>query len=135
MVNSRSIRSEDREIGSRLRWMRSVLRTTRRELGNVLGVSAQQILKYEIGQSRISAGQLVAITRALKMPVTRLFGEDAASLSNPDSVIIAQLVHDFSTLDPDLQEMIVRLTRTLALRAGHGSPAAEADPENTCVNK
>lgn len=117
MAGPRSVTDDDREIGARLRWARGALGATRREFAQVLGVSAQQVLKYELGHSRISAGQLVAIARAFKIPFSRLFGDATADLPISQYQATIQLVRDFSMLDADLQGAVVELTRTLASRA------------------
>jgi transcriptional regulator with XRE-family HTH domain len=116
MAGPRSVTDDDREIGARLRWARGALSATRRDFAQVLGVSAQQVLKYELGHSRISAGQLVAIARAFKIPFSRLFGEDAADMPVPQYQATIQLFRDFNMLDADLQGAVVKLTRTLASR-------------------
>ena len=116
LAGPRSVTDDDREIGTRLRWARGALGATRREFAEVLGVSAQQVLKYELGHSRISAGQLVAIARAFKIPFSRLFGDAATNLPVSQYQATIQLFRNFSMLDADLQAAVVNLTRTLASR-------------------
>jgi transcriptional regulator with XRE-family HTH domain len=116
MAGSRRVTDGDREIGARLQWARGALGATRREFAEVLGVSAQQILKYELGQSRVSAGQLVAIARAFKIPFSRLFGEAVTDLPESQYQAMIQLFQYFSALDTDLQGAVVKLTRALASR-------------------
>jgi len=108
------VSSNDREIAARLRWVRAVLGRTRRELAEVLGVSIQQVMHYEVGRSRISAGQLVAVARALNVPIGRLFGEDIAALPVSNTDVTAKLIRNFNALDPAAQNDVLKLIRTLA---------------------
>src|SRR5436305_13108590 len=50
------------------------------ELGNLLGVTFQQVQKYEKGVNRVGAGRLVRVGEALDVPVSSFFGgTDAGS--------------------------------------------------------
>jgi len=114
MARPRGASSDDREIGARLRWARQAIRVTRAQVGEVLGVSGQQILYYERGRSRMSAGQLVAVARAFKIPIARLFGEIDSDPSIERYKASIQLIHDFSALDESLQKIVLDLARALA---------------------
>jgi transcriptional regulator with XRE-family HTH domain len=116
MAGPRGVTSDDREIGARLRWARQAIGATRRQLGEVLGVSGQQILKYELGRSRISAGQLVAVARAFKIPIVRLFGEIDTDASVERYKANIELFHNFSSLDEGLQKIVTDLAKALASR-------------------
>ena len=48
----------DQHVGRRLRWRREELALSQQELADRLGVTFQQIQKYENGRNRISAGRL-----------------------------------------------------------------------------
>ena len=52
-------------LGARIRSLRVSARMTMAELGSLLGVTHQQIHKYERGQNRISVSTLLALARAL----------------------------------------------------------------------
>ena len=57
----------DTHVGNRIRLRRSFLRISQEKLGEQLGVSFQQVQKYEKGSNRIGAGQLFYIARQLKV--------------------------------------------------------------------
>ena len=63
----------DRHVGSRVRMRRLLLGMSQEKLGEAVGVTFQQLQKYEKGTNRISAGRLLVISRALRMPVSRFF--------------------------------------------------------------
>jgi len=57
----------DTHVGNRIRLRRSFLRISQEKLGEHLGVTFQQIQKYEKGSNRIGAGQLFQIAKLLKV--------------------------------------------------------------------
>lgn len=63
----------DRHVGRRVRLRRTLLGLTQQELGEQIGVTFQQIQKYERGTNRISASRLWEISRVLKVPVSFFF--------------------------------------------------------------
>jgi transcriptional regulator with XRE-family HTH domain len=63
----------DVEVGRRIRAKRLMLRLTQTELGDQLGVSFQQIQKYERGKNRVGAGRLQSIAKILCEPVSFFF--------------------------------------------------------------
>jgi transcriptional regulator with XRE-family HTH domain len=73
-------------IGERIRIRRTLLGLSQSELGKVLGLSFQQMQKYERGASSIGAGQLCEVAKALDAPVSFFYdGLDGVSVpSNSD---------------------------------------------------
>jgi transcriptional regulator with XRE-family HTH domain len=65
----------DREIGARIRLRRITIGLSQERLGARIGVTFQQIQKYEKGANRIGAGRLQAIAAALGVPVGSLYAE------------------------------------------------------------
>jgi transcriptional regulator with XRE-family HTH domain len=63
----------DKYIGARMRQNRLALDISQASLGNVLGVSLQQIQKYESGQDRVSAARLFDICKALNVALSSMF--------------------------------------------------------------
>jgi transcriptional regulator with XRE-family HTH domain len=60
----------DRFVGQQLRQGRRELGLTQDGLANLIGVTFQQIQKYEAGHSRMAAGRLRDVAIALKKPIT-----------------------------------------------------------------
>lgn len=63
----------DTHVGRRLRLRREILRLSQEQVATAIGVTFQQIQKYEQGRNRVSASRLYDICRVLNMPVTYLF--------------------------------------------------------------
>ena len=63
----------DIHVGARIRLRRSFLRISQEKLGEQLGVSFQQVQKYEKGSNRIGAGQLFQIAKFLKVDLGYFF--------------------------------------------------------------
>jgi transcriptional regulator with XRE-family HTH domain len=65
----------DVHVGQRLRLRRSLMGMSQERLGEALGLTFQQIQKYERGANRIGSSRLYAISRALEVPVAWFFEE------------------------------------------------------------
>ena len=63
----------DQHVGSRVRMRRMMLAMSQTNLGNALGLTFQQVQKYEKGTNRIGASRLQQISRTLQVPVAFLF--------------------------------------------------------------
>jgi transcriptional regulator with XRE-family HTH domain len=72
----RSASAVDRYIGARVREQRLALDMSQEQLGTILGVSLQQIQKYERGVNRVSAARLYSICKALKVSLSSMFERD-----------------------------------------------------------
>ncbi|WP_144755220.1 helix-turn-helix domain-containing protein [Bartonella saheliensis] len=105
----------DISIGKRIRHRRISMRLSQKELGNHLGVSFQQIQKYEKGFNRVSAGRLQEIANALEVPITFFYADISKedipeNLSHNDQEIYSEkeqtLVKTFRELHPKKQKAI-----------------------------
>lgn len=63
----------DRIVGQRLRWRRRELKLTQEQLGEKLGLTFQQVQKYEKGVNRISAGRLFEMSQVLGITMTYFY--------------------------------------------------------------
>lgn len=63
----------DRHVGQRIRMRRMMRSMSQEKLADELGLSFQQVQKYEKGTNRVSAGRLVQIANVLVVPVTFFF--------------------------------------------------------------
>jgi transcriptional regulator with XRE-family HTH domain len=63
----------DQYIGARMREGRHKLNMTQESLGELLGVTFQQIQKYEKGRNRVSAARLFEICEALDVSLASMF--------------------------------------------------------------
>jgi transcriptional regulator with XRE-family HTH domain len=69
----------DTHVGRRIRLRRTLLRMSREDLGDAVGLSSQSIQKYENGAIRIGASRLYDLSRAMHVPVAFFFDD----MSNP----------------------------------------------------
>ena len=76
MANKKQPNPIDIHVGSRVRLRRMMLGMSQERLGENLGITFQQIQKYEKGTNRIGASRLQHIARVLTVPVSFFF-EDA----------------------------------------------------------
>ena len=63
----------DRRIGRAIRLYRRVRNVTQGQLGHALGVTYQQVQKFETGRNRIAVSRLFQISAALRVPVDVFF--------------------------------------------------------------
>src|SRR4249920_528564 len=63
----------DRHVGSRVRMRRMMLSMSQEKLGDALGLTFQQVQKYEKGTNRIGASRLQQISNILQVPVAFFF--------------------------------------------------------------
>ncbi|WP_371396326.1 helix-turn-helix domain-containing protein [Fretibacter rubidus] len=69
----RSANPVDTHVGSRIRVRRQVLKMSQEKLGDMLGVTFQQVQKYERGANRVGASRLWKMSRVLDVPVSFFF--------------------------------------------------------------
>ena len=69
----KSTGSIDKEIGSRVRMRRVSIGMSQEKLGDMLGLTFQQVQKYEKGTNRISVGRLVDIAKILGVDIHFFF--------------------------------------------------------------
>ena len=122
----------DVHVGSRIRLRRTMLGMSQEKLGESLGITFQQIQKYEKGTNRVGASRLQNISSVLNVPVSFFFedapGEptiDQAGFSEPSgsSYVVdflsssegLQLNRAFVKIsDPKVRKKIVDLVKTLS---------------------
>ncbi|MFN3658292.1 MAG: helix-turn-helix domain-containing protein [Pseudolabrys sp.] len=63
----------DKHVGSRVRMRRMMLSMSQEKLGDALGLTFQQVQKYEKGTNRIGASRLQQIAHILQVPVSFFF--------------------------------------------------------------
>ena len=72
-------------VGRRVRLLRKCQGMSQTELANAIGLTFQQVQKYEKGTNRISASKLFEIAQALNVEVAALFADATASNAGADS--------------------------------------------------
>ena len=80
----RSANPVDTHVGSRIRVRRQVLKMSQEKLGDRLGVTFQQVQKYERGANRVGASRLWKMSRVLDVPISFFFdGLEGADTDAP----------------------------------------------------
>ncbi|MBL8671627.1 MAG: helix-turn-helix transcriptional regulator [Alphaproteobacteria bacterium] len=132
----------DVHVGSRVRLRRTLLGMSQERLGKELGLTFQQVQKYERGANRIGASRLYDLCRVLDVPVSFFFddmseeGQLDASASVPADAEIQQgpdpmakretleLVRAYYRIgDPHLRRRIFELAKALAVPEDGGDDA------------
>lgn len=122
----------DVHVGTRVRLRRTMLSLSQEKLGESLGITFQQIQKYEKGTNRIGASRLQKLSEILKIPVSFFFEDvpgshqnSASELSETESPNYVvdflssteglQLNKAFANIkDPNVRKKIVDLVRSLS---------------------
>ena len=124
--NQRSAGKPDVELGKRIRLRRVELHISQSELADKLGVSFQQVQKYEKGVNRVGASRLQQIATALDVPVTFFYDDDGLgkrasddkreveSLLFVDSAFSLRLLRAYSTVPLPVQRQFVSLIESIA---------------------
>lgn len=90
-VRVRRADHKDAEVGLRVRSRRLEQRFSQTELAAKIGVTFQQVQKYEKGVNRIGAGRLQRIADALEVPVTFFFDGHKATKGDGNGSVFADL--------------------------------------------
>ncbi len=79
----------DVHVGSRVRLRRTLLGMSQERLGHAIGLTFQQVQKYERGANRIGASRLFDLSRVLDVPVSFFFDDinPAIKSSAPENVV------------------------------------------------
>jgi transcriptional regulator with XRE-family HTH domain len=112
---------KDVEVGRRVRAFRLNKGLSQEKLGDELGITFQQVQKYEKGVNRIGAGRLQRIAEILGVPVSEFF---ASSASVPSAGNLYELVDSASALrllrayaripDPQVKQAVTVLVEKIA---------------------
>jgi len=129
MNDERIANAVDRRLGQRVRARRLEISMSQEKLADLLGVTFQQVQKYEKGINRIAASRLFDIAAALDVPISNFFdglspmraqgvSENASEsfvhdvLATPEGL---QLVSLFAAIEsPRVRKRVVELVRAIA---------------------
>lgn len=114
-ADTKSPTPTDRRVGARIRMQRTLIGMSQEKLGELLGITFQQVQKYEKGTNRIGAGRLLAISNALGVPVTYFFEEYGAPSERSDLSAIERLLSTREGVA--LAEAFVRIESSALRRA------------------
>lgn len=129
--------TRDKVFGSRLRQRRNFLGMSQQSLGEAVGLTFQQVQKYEHGTNKISAARLIDFSEVLQVPVSYFFGgltdigektpralivSDTEQTSLQDDPILskesAQLLKNYYRIeDAELRKSVLKLVKQMADQA------------------
>jgi transcriptional regulator with XRE-family HTH domain len=134
MVETRDPTDIDRIVSERILARRAELAISQPELAERVGVTFQQIQKYENGRNRVSAGRLYEIAKALGVTIQYFYetaprlvvarrgvAEESGDFSGPAVGEEIELLHAFRRIEaPSSRKTVIELARKQA------RPAAKA---------
>ncbi|MGZ5830001.1 MAG: helix-turn-helix domain-containing protein [Xanthobacteraceae bacterium] len=126
-MGSKQANAIDVHVGLRIRAARLAAGLSQERLGNELGVTFQQVQKYEKGSNRVGASRLSDAAKVLSVPVSFFFENDAGSekspktnegllaiteaLSTPEGIRIARALARIS--DPNVRRRLADLLEAM----------------------
>lgn len=120
----RAVVPADTELGRLIRLRRVEMGMSQEKLGDVLGVSFQQVQKYEKGVNRVSAGRIQQIATALEVPIAHFFRKDSKGATEMQSMLFddpsfsLRLLRAYTAIkDPAVQRHFVTLMESVAAEA------------------
>jgi transcriptional regulator with XRE-family HTH domain len=124
-VRARRADGRDEEVGRRVRTRRMEQGLSQTDLANKIGVTFQQVQKYEKGVNRIGAGRLQRISEALDVPISYFFdgatGGPASKgvpisllLQSRDSVHLLEAFKKLAEKNRRVSKIVVDLIEELA---------------------
>ena len=138
MMAKKAPNPTDKHVGARVRMRRMMLSMSQEKLGDALGLTFQQVQKYEKGANRIGASRLFDLSRVLDVPVSFFFddmpadpdsiptsdgsvggfGEEKSSSFEPDPMAkreTLELVRAYYRItDPQVRKRLFELTKSVA---------------------
>jgi transcriptional regulator with XRE-family HTH domain len=132
----------DVHVGSRVRLRRTLLGLSQEKLGEAVGLTFQQIQKYERGANRIGASRLFEFSRILDVPVSFFFDDMSERIMSGDAQVAPgmadqpqqaldpdpltrretlELVRAYYRIgDPQVRKRLFELTKSLGTTEDHG---------------
>jgi transcriptional regulator with XRE-family HTH domain len=136
-VGSKQANAIDVHVGLRIRSARLAAGLSQERLGHEIGVTFQQVQKYEKGSNRVGASRLSDAAKVLSVPVSFFFENDAGceksprtndgllaiteALSTPEGIRIARALARIS--DPNVRRRLADLLEAMVERTSQSAVA------------
>ncbi len=132
----------DVHVGRRVRMRRTLLGMSQTTLGEAIGLTFQQVQKYENGTNRVSASRLFNLSRLLDVPIQYFFDDMSSEVAasspaqgggrakkppsyEPDPMAkreTLELVREYYKItDPEIRKHLFEMTKTLGARSSGDS--------------
>lgn len=125
LMTNKSATETDRNVGVRIATLRKAKGVSQTELGQHVGVTFQQVQKYESGANRLSGGRLQQIAQLFGVPISMLFGEGDAEVHSDAFDFLGvtgavDLLRAFAAIENDqLRRDVLQIVQTaVKIRAG-----------------
>jgi transcriptional regulator with XRE-family HTH domain len=92
----------DIHVGTRVRLRRTLLGMTQTGLGDAIGLTFQQVQKYERGVNRIGSSRLYDLARVLDVPINFFFDEMPKDVASKSGAASSGPVEGAEAFDPDI---------------------------------
>jgi transcriptional regulator with XRE-family HTH domain len=129
-MNQKGVHPIDVMVGTKVRHFRTLRGMSQEALGEIVGVTFQQVQKYEKGSNRISASRLVQIAQGLQVDV-RLFFDGIDSTPQVEALApmeqISRLAHQMGALMDKLPNQKVKASMIALIKAVAKDNGAEDD--------
>ena len=126
-MSNRSPDPIDKQVGQAIRAHRLMAKMSQTDLAEQVGVTFQQIQKYERGMNRVGAGRLSRIARVFNIDVAALFGSQTTVPRAKTGTVPVKFISDRHALrlvrayseinNRDLRQILADLTEALATRS------------------
>lgn len=131
----------ENHVAGRIRLRRGLLGMSQSDLAKALGITFQQVQKYERGSNRVSVGKLYRLADILDVPLTFFFdGLDVPDMRRPPESFAAtaegsspilsrrelDLLRAWKTAPEDIADAVGSLLRAISPNAGYDEEAAQA---------
>lgn len=107
----------DKHIGKRVKDVRILNGFSQQELGNELGLTFQQVQKYESGKNRISSSKLFCISQTFDVPITYFFKglDDGISTESPLDLTpeLIKLIKGYQSLSKEGQKSLLNFLKIM----------------------
>lgn len=117
--------SIDAHVGARIKLRRTLLGMSQGHVAEILGLTFQQLQKYEKGANRVGASRLFELSRILEVSVDYFFSEIPFEVSNSSSSALDQMEDRSERAMPqtvEVDERIFSLEALQLVRAYYSSP-------------
>ena len=105
----------DIHVGSRIRLRRTLLGMSQERLGEALGLTFQQVQKYERGVNRVGASRLFDLSRVLDVPISFFFDDMPDSLAATYGGQVSRRTSGFSEMQDSFSDDALNRRETLEL--------------------
>ena len=130
---SRAFHPTDIAVGKKVRERRMLLGWSQQRLAEALGVTFQQVQKYERGANRFSASMLEATAKALDVPISHFFDE---SQRDPEALFddllssreTFELIRAYYSLPTEVRAKVLDMVRAMQREIRAPEPTKSSDP-------